>query len=97
MYFYCSSRNQLDRLQIHTKFLFRSFASLSNLPAMSASNIAPVKWAQRKDSLYVTISLADVKDHSINLTERKITFSGVSGGQSYHLDLELVIIIVMLQ
>lgn len=57
---------------------------------MSGSNIAPVKWAQRKDSLYVTISLADVKDHSINLTERKITFSGVSGGQSYHLDLELV-------
>lgn len=57
---------------------------------MSSSNIAPVKWAQRKDSLYVTISLADVKDHTIDLTERKITFKGVSSGQAYHLDLELV-------
>lgn len=57
---------------------------------MSSSNIAPVKWAQRKDSLYITISLADVKDHTIDLTEKKITFSGVSGGQAYTLDLELV-------
>jgi len=57
---------------------------------MSSSNIAPVKWAQRKDSLYITISLADVKDHTIDLTEKKITFSGVSGNQAYTLDLELV-------
>ena len=57
---------------------------------MSGSNIAPVKWAQRKDSLYITISLADVTDHNIELTEKKIVFSGVSGGQSYKLDLELV-------
>ena len=57
---------------------------------MSSSNIAPVKWAQRKDSLYITISLADVKDHTIDLSEKKITFSGVSGNQAYTLDLELV-------
>ena len=61
---------------------------------MSSSNIAPVKWAQRKDSLYITISLADVKDHTIDLTEKKITFSGVSGNQAYTLDLELVSAIV---
>jgi cytosolic prostaglandin-E synthase len=54
------------------------------------TNTAPVKWAQRKDSLYVTISLADVKDHKIELTDRKLTFSGKSGEQAYHLDLELV-------
>lgn len=57
---------------------------------MSGSNVAPVKWAQRKDSLYITISLPDVTDHSIELTEKKIVFSGVSGGQAYKLDLELV-------
>ncbi len=37
-------------------------------------NTAPVKWAQRKDSLYVTISLSDVKEHSIELTEDKLIF-----------------------
>jgi prostaglandin-E synthase len=57
---------------------------------MSGAKVAPVKWAQRKDYLYITISLPDVKDHSIDLTERKITFSGKSNGQDYKLDLELV-------
>ena len=27
--------------------------------------MAPVKWAQRKESVLVTISLADVKDYSV--------------------------------
>lgn len=35
---------------------------------------APVKWAQRKDSLYVTISLPDVHDQQIDCTSNKITF-----------------------
>jgi len=39
-----------------------------------AVNVAPVKWAQRKDSLYVTISLPDVKDHNINLTGQSLEF-----------------------
>lgn len=56
----------------------------------SAVNIAPVKWAQRKDSLYITISLADVKDHKIELTEKKLTFTGSSSGKLYSLDLEFV-------
>eukprot|EP00607_Mallomonas_marina_P004643 CAMPEP_0182427158 /NCGR_PEP_ID=MMETSP1167-20130531/14984_1 /TAXON_ID=2988 /ORGANISM="Mallomonas Sp, Strain CCMP3275" /LENGTH=146 /DNA_ID=CAMNT_0024609155 /DNA_START=67 /DNA_END=504 /DNA_ORIENTATION=- len=50
-------------------------------------NIAPVKWAQRKDSLYVTISLPDVTNHSVNLLSDKLTFRGDSGGKSYSLDL----------
>lgn len=53
-------------------------------------NTAPVKWAQRKDSLYVTITLSDVKDHKIDLTNQKIVFSGTSNGKKYSLDLELV-------
>lgn len=63
---------------------------------MSAINVAPVKWAQRKDSLYVTIALADVTDHKIDLTDRKLTFTGVSGGRTYELNLELVIKFIFL-
>lgn len=54
------------------------------------SNVAPVKWAQRADSLYVTISLADVVDPDIKLTSNKLTFEGKSNGKSYTLDLEFV-------
>lgn len=57
---------------------------------MSGSKVAPVKWAQRKEYLYITISLPDVTDHNIDLTDRKITFSGKSNGQEYKVDLELV-------
>ncbi len=55
-----------------------------------AANTAPVKWAQRKDSLYVTITLADVKDHKVELTDRKLIFQGTSGDKLYKLDLEFV-------
>ena len=54
------------------------------------TNTAPVKWAQRKDSLYVTIPLADVKDHSIDVSPSKLTFTGSSGGQLYNVELEFV-------
>ena len=60
------------------------------MAAFTGTNTAPVKWAQRKDSLYVTIALADVKDHVVNLTKEKLTFSGNSSGKSYELDLEFV-------
>ena len=54
------------------------------------ANIAPVKWAQRADSIYVTISLPDVTEPDIKLTQNKLTFTGKSGGKIYSLDLELV-------
>lgn len=54
------------------------------------SNVAPVKWAQRADSLYVTISLADVIEPDIKLTSNKLSFAGKSNGKSYTLDLEFV-------
>ncbi len=55
-----------------------------------ATNTAPVKWAQRKDSLYVTIALADVIDSDIQLTDKKLTFSGKSDGKNYAVELEFV-------
>ena len=63
---------------------------MSAFSSSAAINTAPLKWAQRKDSLYVTISLADVKDHSINLTEKNLTFTGSSSEKKYSLDLEFV-------
>ena len=55
-----------------------------------SSNIAPVKWAQRKDSLYLTISLSDVSNHSIDVTSKTLSFKGTSNGKEYILNLEFV-------
>jgi len=46
-------------------------------------NVAPVKWAQRADSLYLTISLADVTNEKLELTETGLTFSGTANGKEY--------------
>jgi len=37
----------------------------SIIMASFATLTAPIKWAQRKESVLVTISLADVKDYSV--------------------------------
>lgn len=42
------------------------------------SSLPPVKWAQRKDSLYVTIQLPDVADAVVSLTEDSIVFKYAS-------------------
>lgn len=60
------------------------------MAAFSASNTAPVKWAQRKDSIYLTISLSDVTDHKIDLKEKTLIFEGKSQGKDYSLSLEFV-------
>lgn len=49
---------------------------------------APVQWAQRGDSIYLTIVLPDVQDAKIDLTEDKLVFSGVSNGKEFKADLE---------
>jgi hypothetical protein len=42
---------------------------------MAHPNLPPVKWAQRKDSLFLTIDVADVADAKITLTGSKLSFS----------------------
>lgn len=42
--------------------------------AVNMPNIAPVKWAQRTDSIYVTINLPDVTDEKIDLTNNSLKF-----------------------
>lgn len=38
---------------------------------------APVKWAQRKEALYVTVDLPDVKDEKVTLSSKNLTFKYV--------------------
>jgi HSP20 family molecular chaperone IbpA len=42
-------------------------------------NTAPIKWAQRTDSIYVTINLPDVTDEKIELTTNRLNFRYVPG------------------
>jgi cytosolic prostaglandin-E synthase len=57
---------------------------------MNTTHSPNIKWAERKDKLYVTIELNDVKNPTINLTEdNRIVFSGSSQDKEYALDLEL--------
>jgi hypothetical protein len=35
---------------------------------------AHAKWAQRRDSIYLTIELADVKDPELRLTSERLEF-----------------------
>ena len=53
-----------------------------------SSQTAPITWAQRKDSIYVTIGLSDVKDAKIDLNSKSLKFSGSSNGKQYSADLE---------
>lgn len=55
---------------------------------MASFLTAPVKWAQRKDSLYVTISLPDVKDEKIDVSPTNLTFTGTSNGSAYQIEFE---------
>ncbi|CEG49677.1 HSP90 co-chaperone p23 [Plasmopara halstedii] len=49
---------------------------------------APVKWAQRKDALYVTVDLPDVKDEKVSLNSKNLTFKGTSNGKVYEVTLD---------
>merc|ERR1712154_415346 len=46
------------------------------------------KWAQRSDSLYITIALADVKDESIELTDTELHFKGTSEDKLYEVNIK---------
>jgi len=52
------------------------------------TNTAPIKWAQRSDSLYITIALADVKDETIDLTDTNLHFKGTSESKPYEVNIK---------
>lgn len=47
---------------------------LTTRETMSKALWAPVKWAQRADSIYVTVDLPDVKDEKVKLDNKSLTF-----------------------
>jgi hypothetical protein len=48
-----------------------------------------VKWAQRKDRVFIEVGLRDIVDEHISLTETTITFEGVSDSKKYGFNFEL--------
>ena len=57
---------------------------------MSAQNTPPITWAQRKDSVFITINLPDVDAaaSTIDLQANKLIFKGKANGKEYAADLE---------
>lgn len=49
-----------------------------------------VLWAQRTNEIYITVQLSDAKDVKTNLTPSSLSFSGISGGNSYAFTLDFV-------
>jgi len=54
---------------------------------MASKIQAPILWAQRKETVLVSIDLQDVKNPQINLESSKLTFSGNAGGKQYESNL----------
>ena len=54
------------------------------------SGTAPLTWAQRQDSLYLTIALPDVDKETakVDLTETSLKFSGKSGNKTFTADID---------
>lgn len=48
-----------------------------------------IKWAQRKDKIYIEIGLRDIVDEKIDLTENSISFEGTSDSKKYSFSFEL--------
>jgi len=54
------------------------------------SLVPTVLWAQRKDTLYITVDVPDVTHEKINIGENVVHFQGKSGTKEYAVDLELL-------
>uniref|UniRef100_A0A6B2LNI9 CS domain-containing protein n=1 Tax=Arcella intermedia TaxID=1963864 RepID=A0A6B2LNI9_9EUKA len=46
------------------------------------------RWAQRKDSVFLTLDIADVKNESIDVSDTKLTFKGTSNNIPYEVVFE---------
>ena len=47
-----------------------------------------VKWAQRKDRLFLTVDVPDIADEVVALTADKVVITGKSGGKDYAVEIE---------
>lgn len=49
----------------------------------------PIKWAQRKDRVFLTVDIRDIKNEKINLTDKELHFQGESGPTNYEATIAL--------
>lgn len=69
-------------------FVFLRLLCRGRGAAISSRRLPPIKWAQRSDSLYVTIDVIDIADANIDLQPTSLKFSGKSGETAYEIELE---------
>ena len=51
---------------------------------MQNIKLAPIKWAQRKDKIFMTVDARDIKDEKIDLKDETFDISFTSDGINYH-------------
>lgn len=57
---------------------------------MQQGTYPPIKWAQRKDKVFITIDVVNVKDPKIDIVDKKtVKFSGSDANHHYSFELEL--------
>ena len=49
-----------------------------------------VKWAQRKDRLFLTVDIQDIEEEKVALTAEKVVITGKSGGTDYSVEIEFL-------
>eukprot|EP01138_Halocafeteria_seosinensis_P009929 gb/GECG01010141.1/.p1 GENE.gb/GECG01010141.1/~~gb/GECG01010141.1/.p1 ORF type:complete len:103 (+),score=15.16 gb/GECG01010141.1/:1-309(+) len=55
---------------------------------ISKVKLPPIKWAQRKDSVYITIDIPDAEVKKLDLQGKSLDFHAVSKGTEYQCKLE---------
>ena len=56
---------------------------------MSQKQFPTLKWAQRKDKLYITINVVHSKKPKIEINGKKMKYEGTDGTKNYSFDIEL--------
>ena len=56
---------------------------------MSTKQFPTLKWAQRKDKLYLTINVVHSKKPTIEIKGKKMKYEGTDGTKNYSFDIEL--------
>lgn len=62
-----------------------------------SAHTPPVKWAQRKDSLFLTIDIPDVKDPTIELSATHLVFKCVRGRERSSIARECTCVVLVAQ
>lgn len=53
------------------------------------AQVPPLKWAENKDDIFLTVDVSGAKDAKVAITKDKVTFTGSAGGKSYAFDMDL--------